>query len=196
MKGFGLALAALLVMSEAASAGIVVTVPDKDVDYRDPSDALTLTIQLTGSYDIDSYELDVRLAGRSGASGVTFNGAAEPAGYFLGTNRVGWVSAVDEDFRIYGDDGTNTPPETLADTAALNLLTINLDLNLDASDIGDEYDVTFDMGGSAIYDTSYAEFGDVTWNAGTITVMPEPASMGFLALGGLVLIRRRKRRTA
>jgi len=193
MKGFGFALAALLAMSGAASAGIVVTVPDKNVDYRDSSDTLTLSIQFVGSYDVDSYELDVRLAGRSGASGVTFNGAAEPAGYFLGTNRVGWVSAVDEDFRIYGDDGTNTPPETLADTAALNLLTINLDLNLDASDIGGEYDVTFDMGGSAIYDTSYAEFGDVTWNAGTITVVPEPASITLVSVAGLLALRRKRR---
>lgn len=192
MKKVGVAVAAILAISGVASAGIVVTVPDKDVDYLDLSDSLTLTIQFTGSCDVDSYELDLRLAGRSGASGVTFNGAVEPAGYFLGGNRVGWVSAVDEDFRIYGDDGTATPPETLANTAALSLITVNLDLALDASNIGDKYDVTFDMGGSAVYDTSFAEFGDVTWNGGTITVVPEPTSMALLVLCGLALVCRKR----
>ncbi len=193
MRKTGIAVVAVMVMSGVASAGIVVTVPDKIVDYLDASDSLTLTIQFTGSYDVDSYELDLRLAGRSGASGVTFIGAAEAAGYFLAGNSVGWSTVVDEDLRIYGDDGTATPPETLANTAALNLITVNLDLALDASNIGDVYDVTFDMGGSAIYDTSFAEFGDVTWNDGTITVVPEPASMTLLALGGLLALRRKRK---
>ena len=191
MRNVRIAVAAILAMSGVASAGIVVTVPDKDVDYLDLSDSLTLTIQFTGSYDVDSYELDLRLAGRSSASGVTFNGAVEPAGCFLGGNRVGWASAVDEDFRIYGDDGTATPPQPLANTAALDLVTVNLDLALDASDIGDKYDVTFDMGGSAVYDTSFAEFGDVTWNGGTITVVPEPA-IALMTVGGLLALRRRR----
>jgi len=193
MRKVGIVVVTILAMSGAATAGIIVTVPDKEVDYRDSSDTLTLTIQFTGSYDVDSYELDLRLAGRSSASGVTLNGTVEPAGYFLGGNRVGWSSAVNEDFRIYGDDGTATPPHTLADTAALNLITINLDLALDDLDIGDKYDVIFDMGGSAIYDESFVEFGDVTWNGGTITVVvPEPASIALLSMGGLLALRRKR----
>ena len=198
MKKVGIAVASVVLsISGAAFADIIVTAPDKEVRWSDSLDSLTLTIQLTGNYDLDSYELDLRLAGRDGAAGVTFNGAAEAPGYFLAGNTTGWATAIDQDFRIYGDDGTASPPETLVDTPVLAVITVGLALGLDIANVGDVYDVTFNTGLSAVYEYKspsdpIEEFPDVTWKAGTITVIPEPVSTVFLALGGLALIRRRK----
>ena len=200
MKGFGLVVGvALLVTSGLASAGIIVTVPDKriDIDKDLPPYEIVLTVEYTGSYNIDSYELAIDLSGRDGATGVIFNGAVAGPPDYIFTNSVGWSASTDEDFRIYGDDGTDNGPEALADVRK-NLILVDLDPDLNALNLAlqtvdyVQFDVTIDADWTAFYDPGLSPYPDVVLEHGVIT-FPEPASLALLCVGGLVFVRRRRR---
>jgi hypothetical protein len=190
-----------LAWAPASQAGITVTAPNLDVDYRDTSAEFTITAEFTGGYDVNWYEVDMSLAPRGGVSGVTFNSAvAADSDYILGGAGLGWSISIDEDFHIYGDDVLGGDTDTVAwDDATANMITVKLSLALDESNVGDVYDLTFDADFSGIfgpYDDDLKDWPEwaASWNAGTITVTPEPATLSLLGLGGPALLRRRKKK--
>ena len=101
MKRLALLVTSLLLLAPgAASASIIVGVPDADILSDAVSASLTLTVEFEGSYDVDSYELTLLLSGRDGATGLTFEGAAAAALDYVFMDSVGWSTVTDEDYLI------------------------------------------------------------------------------------------------
>ena len=180
---------AFLFLCLPLQAAIVISIPDLAIPYTDSSASFTVTAEVTGSYTIDSYSLNLALTGMEGATGVTFNGATEAdSDYFLADN-LGWSLVTDEDFELAGDDGVNSSAETITD-ATRYMITVLLDVVVTAADIGDKYDVTFeDVGGlTDIYDESWASITGVTWDGGVIEIIPEPSTAVLLGFAALCLL--------
>jgi hypothetical protein len=196
-----LSLAVLLAMTLPAWAAIEMSIPDLTIPYTATSASFIVEAAFTGSYDMDSYELEIDLTPQGTASGVTFNGSDEAASNYIFDDPLGWTDTDPSVTRIYGDDGANVTPETKTDVTK-NLIRVDLAAALTAADIGDTYIVSFGdlsemyilSGGSlqAVTDDDWSDTGTIT-----ISDIPEPGAMTMLlGLGvcGLILYRRRRKR--
>ena len=208
----------LLGMSWPAWGDIVLSLSDGTVDAGGGSFAATVQLTET-SYDIYSYELDIKLTpiGDAVIGGVSFpdtNPAAStlsgPNGYiFTETPIVYWQTRNSTGDQIYGDSASDYL-ETVA-VGTYDLITAQLELT--GADVGDQYQVEFLLD-TGLGDTEFwLKIGDDTWqraslsgdlvwsDTGTITVtggvIPEPGSITMLvglAVTSLVLYRRRRKR--
>jgi hypothetical protein len=190
-----LTIAAMAVglIAAPASADLIMRIPDKEVDVASTSDELTLEAEFIGSYDVQSYTVYVTLTPRSGATGVTFNGSqAGPSPYIFPVN-VGWSAVWDTGTLLAGDDAVDDTMESYADET-VNLTTVTLSLD-GTAEIGDEFDLEWTTTNdfSAVRDYPNDENVVTSYDNGVITVTPEPMTLGLLGLGGLALVRRRRR---
>lgn len=194
-------LLGVLVMALPASGEIIVTIPDVEIPYTATSASFTVEVQFIGAYDVDSYSLFMQLSPLAGASGVTFNSADEATLNYIFDDNVGWDTALLSDLQIAGDDGVSGAPETNEDVTK-NMVTVQLDAALTLANVGDQYDVVFFATGAATDIFELDVNGDaqsipgVTWNPGTIGVVPEPGSVVMLAglgLASLIFFRRRRK---
>jgi hypothetical protein len=108
---------------------------------------------------------------------------------------------VAEEATVYSFWRSNSNPGTVYDTADGGSVDLTFDgggapltLATDIDDTGPGADGYFFSGFN--FSTGDGEFavGDIEVTGATLTKVPEPATMSLLAIGGLALLRRRKRR--
>ena len=141
--------------------------------------------------DIDVSALD--LAGIAGVDGLTVNFGAKDAGlevggFTLGPLLTGWIdSTIRPPFPDHGWSYVNfSPPSDITGTGNLGALEV-------WSDAEGIYSLAFDVttGGVATEVAGGGETFTLTTVPGTITVVPEPASILLLGLGIVAVVRRR-----
>ncbi|MCB9865563.1 MAG: PEP-CTERM sorting domain-containing protein [Phycisphaerales bacterium] len=169
-----------------ATITVALTPAVQSVDIADPSVAVNIVADIPQAdaiihwgLDLDFDNLVVDLSGGSWASAVSvntalFNAATAPDGDAL-TALVAPAASP-----LWGDDlllATVTFVPAGLGTTALTL-----------SDDNGTGDLTE---GFSLNPPPVGAFADVTYIGGQITVTPEPGTLALIALGGLVLIRRR-----
>ena len=193
------ALVIVFAISLPTWGAIEVSIPDLKIPYTETSSAFTVEAVFSGSYDVDSYSLLLKLVPQLGASGVTFNSASEASTDYIFTSSDGWFTVKDEPLEVGGDDGVpfGAPAETIADVTR-NMITVQLAASLTAANIGDTYVVEFAGPGttSSILDENFTPISGITWTPGEIEItdIPEPSSLVILTglgLSSLVFFRRR-----
>jgi len=187
---------AVCAMSSGAVADIIFTVPDAEVS---PTDTI-LSLVVTGMSTVDNQGLTGFNAkfDIAGPPGCTFTGAQKPpeANYILpggGVPASGNVINAGRSIEEIADVVFDPPFPVLPASATRDV--VQLDFAFSGIALGDVFTISFDAASTNdtnFYDDlGYDIFG--VYGTGTITVTPEPATMSVLALGGLVLIRRRRR---
>ena len=198
-RNFGLfVFIVVLSVSVPASAGILVDFPDTSV----PDTATTVSIPITVTfeqdatpYDMGGFNLKLDI---TGDAGCVFTGPAPGTPYVLGIGD-NWDPGSIANGGLTLEEVTDARDNDgyLVDASAGDVVLglIVADFAFSGISIGDQFDIAFDA--TSANDTALFEYSGSfhapVWNGGTITVIPEPASMVFLALGGLAILRRRSR---
>jgi len=200
MRNFGLfVFIVVLSVSVPASAGILVDFPDTDV----PDTAATVSIPITVTfeqdatpYDMGGFNLKLDI---TGDAGCVFTGPAPGTPYVLGIGD-NWDPGsianggltLEEVTDARDDDGYLV--DASAGDVVLGLIVANFAFS--GISIGDQFHIAFDA--ASTNDTALFEYGGAfhtpVWSGGTITITPEPATLSLLALGGLAMIRHRRRK--
>lgn len=187
MQKFALVLAVVLSTAGLASGEIVVTAPTMSMPNSSASGSMTLTVAFSGSYDVAAYDVDLRVIGRDGATGLTFTGAAAAANYLFSQPSDGFHIQTHTAGELFGQDHLLSGTELLADVSR-NLVTVNLAIAPGTEGV---FDVTVSRDDG--FNNGTADFPDQTFINGVVTVTPEPATMGLLVAGALALVARRRR---
>lgn len=180
----GLVAGALLAASPAQATVVVSLSPaNQSVPIGDGTATVDIVAVIPQADAIVGWGLDLDLFGSS----VSILGAA--------VNEPTWtaVSGVDAD-GLAGLVPVSPGTAIWSDPVAIVLATVTLSLDaLGTTDLGLSDDNPIDLSeGFALDPPPVGEFADVTYELGSITVTPEPASLVLLALGGIACISRRR----
>ncbi len=180
------------------SAGVVVSVPDTVVLDTDTTASLTITATFQQNpipYDLGGFNLKLDM---TGDIGCVFTGASPGSPYVLGVGN-NWApgSIINAGRTIEEITDARDNDAYLVDASAgdvvLNLVVF--DVAFSGISIGDQFMINFDA--ASTNDTALFEYsGDYhtpTWDGGTITVVPEPASLALMSIGGLLALWRKRR---
>lgn len=166
-------------LATVAQAGIVMNVPSAVVGTSGGTVSLTLNADVTGTFDLTSYEFKLGITGLNGATGLSFSGASQPSSnpFFHSPADPLYVDVGSPAGTIYCEEGlvNRTATETVADTVR-NLATLNLSL---APGIrkGSTFQLTLDPAWSAFY--SGISPISVPVSIGTVTVVSDYDYVGL-----------------
>lgn len=189
MKCIAISLGVLAALVASAQAGIIITVPDATLANTSGTGTLTVSAVLEGSYNVAGFGIMMEIAGRDGATGVSFGGASEASTNYLFTLPIGnpgrYGFAVNDivyplpGSTLYGDEAVRANPgfETIANTAR-NLITA--DLVIAPGTIG-VFDVTLTPVFTSLNDTLGFSFEDQVLDDGVLTIVPEPLTICLFA---------------
>lgn len=182
------ALVAGLVGVSMAQADVVLKISSVSLDS--PASATDIysfvTMQLTNGTpapSLLSMNAGVTMTS-SGGTGASIAGAEYGGGPFPSTDA---FSVMAGDTAVFSNDTAGVVPVSVADGDIL----LKVKLHLDPGAVG-TYDLTFDDLFTSLYDGSNQPVEFIT-SPGTLTITPEPASLGLLGIAGLGLLRRRSR---
>jgi len=197
MRKVGIAVVAVVLWSSGwASAGIIVSVPDKWVDEADTTASLTITAtfqQNPAPYDMGGFNLKLDM---TGDAGCVFSGASAGAPYALGVGDnwdAGSIVNVGRTIEEVTDARDNDAYFVDASAGDVVLNLVVLDFALSGISDGDQFMIDFDA--ASTNDTALFEysggFHSPVWDGGIIGV-PEPASIALMTVGGLLALRRKR----
>lgn len=178
-------VAMILLAASPAKATVVVSLSpaNQSVDISDGTATVDIIAVIPQSDAIVSWGLDINLLGTS----VSVSGSA--------VNEPTWTAATGVD----GDGLAGlvpAPPGTAiwSDPVAILLATVTFSLDsLGVTDLTLSDDNPADLSeGFALDPPPIGAFADVTYVPGSITVIPEPASLALLLLGGVACVSRRR----
>jgi len=185
------ALAVTCVLSAAVSAAPIINVGSHDL--MENTSGETIQLYVTGTDQVTAFNLKAQIGDGTGPNAepvfesIAFGGGMWDAYAYTVTG--GPISGAEQ--FAQASVAFNTTVSVPADGLLLTL-TIDttgffdgdsFDLLLKGTEIGSDSDFVVIGGGTLAPDITN----------GTINVVPEPASMSLLALGGLMALRRRKR---
>lgn len=194
MKRFLAILCVVLAGPAMAAADIVITVPSQTVADPLTGGSITVSAAITGSYDVAGFGIRLVITPDPGAVGtVLFTGVAEADNYLFTLQRYGFESTTTfPSSSLYGDDAIRLSAggqETIADTVR-NLITASFSISEGAYGV---FNVTLDPVFTGLNGSDAELLDGHSLVGGTITVVPEPMTLGLLAAGGLALAIRRRR---
>jgi hypothetical protein len=187
-------LAALIVTcvaAGAASAAPIITVGSHDLQENSPGQ--TVQLYVTGLEQVTSFNLRAQIGDGMGANpepifqAISFGGGMWDT--YANTVMGGPVSGAEQfaQATVAFNTSVSVPADGLLLTLTIDTTGFfdgdSFDLLLKSTQIGADSDFVQIGGGTLAPDITN----------GTINVVPEPASIGLLAVGGLMALRRRKR---
>ena len=198
MKRIGFVIVAVALWTYGqASAGIIVSVPDTDVPETTTVASLTVTAtfqQNPAPYDMGGFNVKLDMAGDAGC---VFAGASAGALYALGVGNnwdAGSIMNAGRTIEEITDARDNDAYLVDASAGDVVLDLVVIDVAFSGISIGDQFIIEFDAASTndtALFEYS-GNFHTPTWNGGTTTVVPEPASVALLVLCGLTLVCRKR----
>lgn len=189
-KKFTAALLFCFILGSACNADIIFSAPDLEVLPTDSSVSFTLEVQFNGTYSVAGVDCDMYLASSDPLDFASQ--PTEPTSNFVLDNPdfVMIDSLSTQDGYYVGTVAPMNSPETRTNESRALL---DVELSLNSIIPGQTY--TLFLANATVSDDSGAGYSDVSMENGSISVVPEPTTLGVLGLGAVLISLRHRRRT-